>query len=269
MLRLQSVILSSIFLAVCTPAICQSVSKSELRTKSQAKDPLAMAIVYYHRSMWRQAIEAATDALSKPLSLNDKINALELRSESYLNLDDEKHSYTDINAAMHLRKVVPMTRYLRRANIEIALKMYSDAAKDLTILIKEPEASKNGIYRTKDGMCTTTEALFFQRASCYSKGGEFRKAIADYDVLLNMDPTSEEAFKMRGDCYAAIGQYKQAISDYTKAIANDRESPGTSYFARSVAYEKLGNKGQAEADKKRAAQLGYVTSRQEKPDQKK
>ncbi len=231
-----------------------------MQAKLKAKDPLAIAIVCYHRSMWKQAIEAATVALSKPMPLKDKINALELRSESFLNIGDERHAYIDINEAMHLRKDIPMTRYLRRANIEIALKMYADAAKDLTIMIDKPQASKNGIYRTKDGMCTTTEALYFQRSSCYFKGGEYRKAIADYDVLLHMDPTSEEAFKMRGDCYAQIGQHKKAINDYTKAIENDRESAGTSYFARSLMYEKLGSKTQAEADRKRAGELGYVPS---------
>lgn len=234
-----------------------SLEKQEDRAKqnSRVRDPLSMAVILYHRSQWRGAIQAATQALSKPLSLSDKINMLELRSESCLNLNEYKQSLADMNEAIRLRTVVPMNRYLRRANIETALEMHREAAKDFAIVI-------NRKIDKKDGISTTTDDLYYRKASCLFKCGDYRKAKADYDAILKMDPDSEEAFKLRGDCHVALGEFQLAIKDYTKAIENDTESPETSYFARSVAYEKLGNKAQAAADKKRALDLGYVPKKE-------
>jgi len=118
-----------------------------------------------------------------------------------------------------------------------------------------------------DSVKMTADELYYRRANCYAKNGEMRKAIADYDAILKMDPSHEEAYKYRGDCHAELGEPQLAIADYTKAIENDTESPGSSYFARSQVYEKMGNKIQAAADKKKALELGYVprSNRRESP----
>ncbi len=229
----------------------QEKGEQRVKENSKVRDHLSMAVILYHRSQWKAAIQAATLALSKPLPLNSKIDMLELRSESYLNLNAYKQSLSDINEAMRLRSVVPMNRYLRRANIETALEMHREAARDFAIVINRKIDKRDGIY-------TTSDDLYYRKASCLYKCGDYHKAIADYDVILKMDPDSEEAFKLRGDCHSALGEFQLAIQDYTKSIENDTESPGTSYFARSQVYEKVGNKAQAVADKKRALELGYV-----------
>jgi tetratricopeptide (TPR) repeat protein len=259
--RLTAILIS--FNLCALPALCaewqskatQEKEEARIKENSKVRDPLSMAVILYHRSQWKAATQAATQALSKPLPLSSKIHALELRSESYLNLNEYKQSLADINEAIRLRTDVPMNRYLRRANIESALDMHREAARDFAIVINR-KIDKN------DGIATTTDDLYYRKASCLFKCGDYRKAKSDYDAILKIDPDSEEAFKLRGDCHVALGQFALAVNDYTKAIENDTESPGTSYFARSIAYAKMGNKTQAAADKKRAFELGYVPKKE-------
>ena len=257
-MRLFLTAICILFFINCSPSLgveweSKGINEKDAQgsVKQKTRDPLNMAAILYHRAQWSPAIKAATQALSKPLPLNSKINMLELRSESYLNLNNNKQALCDIDQAIRLRSAVPMNRYLRRANIETALQMHREAARDFSLVINRKIDKSDGIY-------TTIDDLYYRRASCLFKCGEFRKAISDYDFVLKMDPDSEEAFKLRGDCHGALGEFQLAVKDYTWAIENDTESPGTSYFARSEVYEKMGNKMQAAADRKRALELGFV-----------
>jgi tetratricopeptide (TPR) repeat protein len=51
--------------------------------------------------------------------------------------------------------------------------------------------------------------------------------------------------------------YDEAISDYTKVISLDARS-AEAYYNRGLAYRQLGKDAQAQADFKKAKQLGYT-----------
>ena len=94
----------------------------------------------------------------------------------------------------------------------------------------------------------------FQRASLAYKLGKYPICIEDYTAILNANALDDDALKMRGDCYTHLRDYRKALLDYNEAIDLSPESMSY-YRARSALYEKLGEKGKALADKKKADQL--------------
>lgn len=130
---------------------------------------------------------------------------------------------------------------------------YPAAIDDLTRAMAIDPTSKNA---TRTNLAL--DEIYMTRARCYVKIGKDKDAIEDYTAVIKMEPDSEEAYKYRGDCYARTGDSDKAIADYSNAIKYDIESPGSSYYARSLVFDKLGRKAEAEADRKKAAESGYV-----------
>lgn len=64
---------------------------------------------------------------------------------------------------------------------------------------------------------------------------------------VEFDKSDDEPLRLRGQEYFKLKKYKQAVDDYTQAI---EIAPNTSsnYQARSLAYEKLGQKSMAQKD---------------------
>jgi tetratricopeptide (TPR) repeat protein len=66
-------------------------------------------------------------------------------------------------------------------------------------------------------------------------------------------------FNNRGWEFYQNGDYDKAISDYTEAIRLD-SNYANAYYSRGLAYRKQGNEAQAQADFRKAKQLGYTGS---------
>ncbi|MBA3856630.1 MAG: hypothetical protein C0507_06925 [Cyanobacteria bacterium PR.3.49] len=199
---------------------------------------------------FKEAEALVSPILKKPLSQEQRIFYLAHRAHSHVGLSNFPEAIADYNELIRIHPNPPITLYLSRSEIKAAAGQYRQAAADISELINKKLQFKN--------LRVTTDDLYFKRASYYLKASEFRKAISDYDVILKMDATQEEAYKLRGDCHAALKEYALAAADYTKAIENDAESPDSSYFARSLVYEKMGKMKEAAADRKKALELGYV-----------
>ena len=59
---------------------------------------------------------------------------------------------------------------------------------------------------------------YARRGDSYWDLGEYRKAIADCDKAIQLDPNSSFAYAVRGDSYRLLGEYRKAIADCDKAI---------------------------------------------------
>jgi len=205
---------------------------------------------------FKEAEALASNVLKKPLSKEQRIFYLAHRAHSYTSLANYSKALTDYNELIRISPYPTINMYLSRAEIKAALGQNREAAADVSELINKKLHFTN--------LRVTTDDLYFRRAGFYWKANEYRKAISDYDVILKMDATQEEAYKLRGDCHTALKEYSQAVADYTKAIENDAESPDSSYFARSLVFEKMGKSKEAAADKKKALELGYVPKESQK-----
>jgi tetratricopeptide (TPR) repeat protein len=130
--------------------------------------------------------------------------------------------------------------------------------------------------------------VFFERGNFYLKINDYANAIADFSTAIKLDPNDLYSFNNRGLACAKSGNYERAIADFTRtsAIAPKRsEGPynfvlvllnkglfeqakniATSYLAkqpdkpdlyrlRAIAYRKLGQTAEAEADRKKGKSL--------------
>ena len=62
------------------------------------------------------------------------------------------------------------------------------------------------------------------RGATYAKLGQYARAIADYDRVIELKPELAVAYIGRGGSYAGLGQHERAIKDYDRAIEIDPEN---------------------------------------------
>lgn len=82
------------------------------------------------------------------------------------------------------------------------------------------------------------------RAEAYLKLKEYRKAIRDFDRVLELAPSGENAriaYNDRGIAKSSQGQYEAAVQDFTKSIAMGCNESCGSYDNRADAFMKLHN----------------------------
>ena len=80
-----------------------------------------------------------------------------------------------------------------------------------------------------------------------------------FDKAIQLDPAYAKPYYNRGVLYLIQGQLDSAISDFSKTIRiNPRDS--IAYRSRSLAYERKGDKANAEADSLKAQQLKAAKS---------
>jgi TonB family protein len=102
------------------------------------------------------------------------------------------------------------------------------------------------------------------RGLLYGDKNMWDKGLADLNrqiELMGSDATHYD-FGRRGDFYVELGKFEEAVKDYTKAIEL-RPDYHSYYSDRATAYEKLGKKDLAEADKKKGEELELAEKAQD------
>ena len=218
--------------------------------KLKKSDPISAARAMMRTDRYKEAAELLTTALKKPMPAEVRLEVLDWRKRCHVYLHEHRKVLADLNEMIRIKPDCRAYIFLQRSNAESALKMYAQSAKDLSRVISMKPTAKE-IHLTSD-------ELFYRRAACYIETGEYAKAIEDYNTLLKMDKTQEEAYKLRGECYAKLGKHQLALNDFANAIKYDSESSGSTYYSRSLLYDKMGKTKEATADRKRAKELGHV-----------
>ena len=88
------------------------------------------------------------------------------------------------------------------------------------------------------------------RGLAYLEEKKYDSAIADFTKTAQLDPRASYAYFNRGICYLRQNKNEESIVEFTNAIKLTKS--GAFYSARADAYEKIGRKDLAEADKKNA-----------------
>ncbi|MGJ5175889.1 tetratricopeptide repeat protein [Bradyrhizobium oligotrophicum] len=80
------------------------------------------------------------------------------------------------------------------------------------------------------------------RASIFITKGEADRAIADYDVALQLDPTLADIFNARGELHRKRGDRPKALADFAAALRlnPDHASARSNYHVLAVELERLG-----------------------------
>lgn len=102
----------------------------------------------------------------------------------------------------------------------------------------------NEIIRRKidSGDPDETEKLMFaaryNRGRCYYEQEEYRTAIDDFSVCLDIYPGNSDALTKYALCCYFCYDYRQAATFFTKAIEVEQD-PGYAYYCRGASYAKL------------------------------
>ena len=91
----------------------------------------------------------------------------------------------------------------------------------------------------------------FQRAALLTERGEYDKAIAELDSVIELEPYRIEAYMRRGLLFSAKEDYDRAIADYSVAI---EKYPGNAeaYLDRAIAHWSKGDDDNAHSDFEKA-----------------
>jgi Flp pilus assembly protein TadD len=132
--------------------------------------------------------------------------------------------------------------YFARGAAYLHLNRPADAFADYTELLRRNPRSANALA---------------QRGICHSRLHDENAALADFNQALEIRPNIPGALNGRGLIFFHRKQYQRALHEFTEAI---RVSPDFSfaYVNRAHTEEAMGNQAAAEADLKKAKDLGLA-----------
>ena len=119
-------------------------------------------------------------------------------------------------------------------------------------------------YKKAMADCDTAIALDPQCQAAYAYRGDaeeelklYDQAMKDYNKNIELSPLDPSALLRRAELHNQMAQFHRAIIDCTDAIKLDPDN-GEAYFYRSYANEQLSLSAQAKKDKDRAEALGFI-----------
>jgi tetratricopeptide (TPR) repeat protein len=128
----------------------------------------------------------------------------------------------------------------QKGNYDVAIRLYTKA-------IESGELSQQDL-----------STIYYNRGNAWYYKGDYDKAIADYDKVVEIDPRPAAAYTNRGNAWRKKGDYDKAIVDYTKAIESAGLSPqdlSNTYDNRGMVWMKKGDYDKAIADYTKAIEI--------------
>ncbi len=101
---------------------------------------------------------------------------------------------------------------------------------------------------------------YFGRGYAYGSKRDIDRAIADYNRALQLDQSFAEAYTARGLAYALKGDLDRAIADYNQALHIDPRNSVAWYFF-GIVYKAKGDKFRARRSFQKALELGHPDAR--------
>ncbi len=215
----------------------------ELLKRAEKIDPTDSEVfgdeaeIYATQKQFQKAIDAASLSIKYRRKDQNK-NMFHLRSMMYSAIREYKKAIEDMNVFIKIDPEKPRA-YMWRATAYEQDGQLDKALADYQLGLK---VSKNYEYR-------------FHIARIFEKKGKLNDAIAEMTAVIKLQPGEDEAWNKRATLLMKAGKYKEAVNDYTQALETNFGSGETIYRARARAYEKLGQKENAQKDLKKAEEL--------------
>ncbi|MCY2986656.1 MAG: tetratricopeptide repeat protein [Planctomycetota bacterium] len=97
------------------------------------------------------------------------------------------------------------------------------------------------------------ESLLDSGNAWYTKG-EYKRAMADYDQAVRLDPANPMLYNCRGRAWSAQGEYTKALADFDEAIRRE-PTLAVAFHHRGNAWENTGEYERAREDHATAGRL--------------
>jgi tetratricopeptide (TPR) repeat protein len=94
-------------------------------------------------------------------------------------------------------------------------------------------------------------------AGIYTYTGQYEKALVEASAAIERNPDSVWPLCLRGETYRHLGRHEEALADLNRAV--DLHAYPPSLYQRALAYQCLGQSGEAEADFRAALQILWQT----------
>ena len=98
--------------------------------------------------------------------------------------------------------------------------------------------------------------VYNNRGLAYAGLGRLERALEDFDSAIRLDSRLAVAYNNRGFVLRDLGRPEEALEALTYAVSLDPEFQ-LAYYNRAIAYTLLGRETDAEADERRAVELGF------------
>lgn len=98
-------------------------------------------------------------------------------------------------------------------------------------------------------------ATLVNRGILYMRDGQYDRALADYDLAINMDPENGAAYINKGAALIFKGEHDEALIALNLAIQLNAKDLHAAYYNRALAREQLGDLTSAYFDLQKALEL--------------
>lgn len=192
-------------------------------------------------SVSREFLDKNIQASSATIRRDPKAaEAYTIRGLAYWRLEDSRNASLDLEKAFALSPSIAspgMMLILAECFAE-----QNNNAKAIQILTKAINSSE------------ATSLLYLRRAQAYSQAKDYKAALLDAEKVVAMNPRQRWAIELRGNLCLSAGKYENAVRDFSECIKLSPQE-GKLYANRAAAYDGLGKKAQALADRKRRDDL--------------
>lgn len=177
----------------------------------------------------------------KAIQLNPNYaEAYNARGLAYEELHWHEEALRDYNKAIQINPNFDKP-YNNRGNIYRGLGQYQRAIQDFNKAIQiNPNNSRS----------------YNNRGNTYLNLGNYERAIQDYNESIRLNTKVSSTYNNRGFAYYCLKNYNQAIDNATKAIQINPKF-ANAYQLRGLCYQELGDNAKAQADFKKAKELGW------------
>jgi tetratricopeptide (TPR) repeat protein len=102
------------------------------------------------------------------------------------------------------------------------------------------------------------DANFYREQGIASyRGGDFPRAIANFDEAIRLGPDEAQAYNIRGNAWDEIGGFERALADYDEAIRIDPNNPAV-FHDRAILWRRKGELDKALVDLDRAIRFSFA-----------